>query len=233
MSDHTTTDAQFKTCTKCGQTLPATPEYFHRRGNGLRPVCKMCRSQTRRKHYLDNREHTLAVNRKWALAHPEQCAAIQKKYQTQNRDKRTELHRNWIKNNPERARELDNQSKARRRNKNPEQFREKQRVRQERWIKNNLERRRMIARAAGQRRRALERNADGSHTVNDIQSLYQESNGRCWWCGKDTNGNYHIDHRVPLSKGGSDSVRNLCISCPDCNRKKNDRLPYEFNGRLL
>lgn len=76
--------------------------------------------------------------------------------------------------------------------------------------------------------------AVGSHTKADVEILYKQSRGLCWWCGKRLiDKKYHIDHRVPLSRGGSDDVSNLCISCPDCNRKKANYLPYEKMGRLL
>ena len=32
--------------------------------------------------------------------------------------------------------------------------------------------------------------------------------------------NWHIDHIKPLAKGGSSIGDNLCIACPDCNRRK-------------
>jgi 5-methylcytosine-specific restriction endonuclease McrA len=54
----------------------------------------------------------------------------------------------------------------------------------------------------------------------------------CRWCGKETTPRHrHIDHIIPLSKGGADAVANLCIACPRCNRSKAAKLPEEFAGQ--
>ena len=47
---------------------------------------------------------------------------------------------------------------------------------------------------------------------------------------------YHIDHIMPLSKGGRHTISNLVVSCPTCNLQKNAKDPYQFaqeRGRLL
>ena len=38
----------------------------------------------------------------------------------------------------------------------------------------------------------------------------------------------HIDHIIPLSKGGFHCVENLCVSCPTCNRSKGSKLLHEW-----
>lgn len=37
-----------------------------------------------------------------------------------------------------------------------------------------------------------------------------------------------VDHIIPLSKGGTDSLDNLQCTCKLCNRLKNNMLPSEF-----
>jgi hypothetical protein len=32
--------------------------------------------------------------------------------------------------------------------------------------------------------------------------------------------NFHIEHHIPLSRGGADSVENLTFACPQCNLHK-------------
>ena len=34
----------------------------------------------------------------------------------------------------------------------------------------------------------------------------------------------HLDHIVPLSRGGTDGVDNLALSCPRCNAYKHDHM---------
>jgi hypothetical protein len=40
-----------KTCTKCGQEKPATPEFFYRRELGLRSECKACACARTRRYW--------------------------------------------------------------------------------------------------------------------------------------------------------------------------------------
>lgn len=70
-------------------------------------------------------------------------------------------------------------------------------------------------------------------THDNIQVLYKQQAGRCWWCDAELLGVFEVDHRMPVARDGSDEVENLCLSCHDCNSKKSDQLPHEFNGRLL
>ena len=35
---------------------------------------------------------------------------------------------------------------------------------------------------------------------------------------------YHVDHVVPLSRGGGNGVDNICLACPSCNSSKNNKL---------
>lgn len=53
----------------------------------------------------------------------------------------------------------------------------------------------------------------------------------CFYCGADLHewpaNQVHIDHFVPVSKGGSDVPNNLVVSCSTCNLRKRDKLPTE------
>jgi 5-methylcytosine-specific restriction endonuclease McrA len=51
----------------------------------------------------------------------------------------------------------------------------------------------------------------------------------CYWCQTLVRGqDCHIDHIIPLSKGGKHAVENLCTSCCSCNQKKSGKLPHEW-----
>lgn len=95
-----------------------------------------------------------------------------------------------------------------------------------------------IVRSMNRNRKARKLSVGGTHTAADIelQKIAQKDKRgrlRCWWCAKIIKGEYHVDHRIPLSRGGNNSADNLCVACPDCNMRKHDKLPQEWNGRLL
>jgi 5-methylcytosine-specific restriction endonuclease McrA len=101
------------------------------------------------------------------------------------------------------------------------------------WARANPDKARAMQRAGANNRRARILYNGGTHTAEDIQRQYDSQKGKCWYCGKKVGNKYHVDHRVPLSRGGSNAPENLVVSCPKCNLSKHDRLPHEWCGRLL
>ena len=59
------------------------------------------------------------------------------------------------------------------------------------------------------------------------QYLLEKFNHTCVYCGA-TDKPFNLDHFHPKSKGGSDRVSNLVLSCVECNQAKGDKLPAEF-----
>ncbi|MBO4313157.1 MAG: HNH endonuclease [Desulfovibrio sp.] len=49
-------------------------------------------------------------------------------------------------------------------------------------------------------------------------------------CGRRvTKKNFHVDHIIPISKGGDEwDLNNLELSCPDCNLQKSTREEIEY-----
>lgn len=100
------------------------------------------------------------------------------------------------------------------------------------WVKNNPGK----AAARIQLRRAREIGA----TVGDlkeIEEFYHKVRTAkivvCHWCKKEVQkGNRHVDHKIPLSKGGKHCVTNLLASCAFCNLSKGGKLPEEFLAYL-
>lgn len=110
--------------------------------------------------------------------------------------------------------------------------REKRRPILERWLKKNPDRARMHFRIGTQRRRARIRQNGGDYNADDVEKALKAQKNTCWWCPQKLQ-DFHIDHRFPVSKGGSNDAGNIVISCIPCNLKKNAQMPWEFAGRLL
>lgn len=53
-------------------------------------------------------------------------------------------------------------------------------------------------------------------------AVWRRDQGRCANCGSRENLEY--DHIVPVSKGGSNTARNIELLCQDCNRAKGNRI---------
>lgn len=222
-----------KACSCCGEVKPATHEYFHRcktGRDGLRCDCKDCIREKHKKY------DTSAAAKRWRKENPEEYRQYQREWKKKNRKKISEYNRRWRTENPEKAKYFSRRWKKN----NPEKVRENA----ARWRKNNPEkvreyRKKSMAinpekrRAKRHKRRARERGATGKHSAADIKTIYRRQKGRCYWCLISLNGEYHVDHRIPLARGGSNDASNLVISCPECNMKKGDKMPHEWCGRLL
>ncbi len=51
--------------------------------------------------------------------------------------------------------------------------------------------------------------------------VYDRDKGFCHICGRAVfHDNWHLDHVIPLSKGGEHSYRNVAVSHPGCNQRK-------------
>lgn len=205
-----------KTCTKCGTAYPATTEFFRkapRNRFGVSSWCKSCES-----YYHKERNKDPEVRRKkreWDRAHAkprqprvcasaEEVAASKKAWKHANREKVLAANRSY--------------------------YQRKGRVTAQLYRKSNPEK----IRAHSRNRHARKKQAEGTHTAADVQLKFQQQQGKCYWCSKKLDPvDYHADHIIALSKGGSNGPENLCCACPTCNLQKHNKAPWEFTGRLL
>ena len=54
------------------------------------------------------------------------------------------------------------------------------------------------------------------------REVWRRDGGRCQECGSRERLEY--DHEIPVSKGGSNTARNIRILCEKCNRKKHNKI---------
>ena len=93
----------------------------------------------------------------------------------------------------------------------------------EEWHKSNPERVKLLHKISNAKRRsALTESFDSN------EWLQRQKPFICFYCNKAVGEAHHIDHFIPLSKGGVHSEANLRISCPNCNLRKKAKLPWEF-----
>jgi hypothetical protein len=192
-------------CTKCGRTYSWSVEYFTpRRRNKLGGCEQPCRSCN-----------------KDIRAKSDRRKASRKAYYKLHHDEALSYAKQWYRDNAIRAR-----AKTKR------YYEENRELRIEavkRWMKAHP----LVQRLHYQRRRLKIAESCGQLNRHDIDLQYKNQKGRCWWCNIKLREKYHLDHCVPLSRGGLHDRRNIVISCPKCNLTKGNKLPYEFCGRLL
>lgn len=91
------------------------------------------------------------------------------------------------------------------------------------WIKANP----LKKKQQTQIRRARKASAVGNFSPSDIEALLLYQGGLCC-CGCDITNNYTIDHKTPLSRGGSNWPSNLQLLCRPCNSSKGAKTVAEW-----
>lgn len=137
----------------------------------------------------------------------------------------------------EHAEEVKAKSRERHRAKSSdEDFKEAARERTRKWAKENPERAKFNAKVSKHKRRALEKEAEGTFTAEDAVAVIKSQNGRCAYCKKKLGDDLHIDHIIALSRDGTNYKRNLQATCGPCNLAKGAKDPIDFarsRGMLL
>jgi 5-methylcytosine-specific restriction endonuclease McrA len=85
-------------------------------------------------------------------------------------------------------------------------------------------------REASKRRKALLRSLHAMPvTPTDIRTRFAEFGGRCAYCG--SAGDLHMDHFLPISRGGPHTLGNLLPACGRCNINKGSHDPEAWFRR--
>jgi len=113
----------------------------------------------------------------------------------------------WKQNNPEKVREQGRRKYWR----DPE----KQNARASEWRKENPEKDRSYTHT----RRALKKQGGGSFTASEWKALCEQYDNKCCYPGCDRT-DLHMDHVIPLSKGGSSDISNIQPLCGYHNMSK-------------
>lgn len=62
----------------------------------------------------------------------------------------------------------------------------------------------------------------GGSLWSTYRAVYHRDAGQCQMCGLTSD--LHLDHKIPKSKGGSDTMENLWLLCAKCNLSKSDTI---------
>lgn len=84
------------------------------------------------------------------------------------------------------------------------------------------------------RRARIAKNGIRLEGVSELYAFIRESvRIKCFYCNRYIAGKLaHMDHIVPIARGGKHCVQNLRASCPACNLQKSDKLVSEWRPEL-
>lgn len=220
-----------KVCTHC-KVEKARSEFFKASccKDGLRGECKQCVAEKQKIYNLDNADKIAAKKKETYHSEENKPRMVERRaaYYASNRERIKKSSREYHAANASKisARRKTILSKTRLQKaawsaKNQERLKEIRSA----WYAKNREKLRPSRKAAKARRRAA-----GSTDRHTVDALILAQRGRCACCGKSAGHGapYHLDHIVPVSRGGTNERGNLQILCPLCNLQKHAKDPIDF-----
>lgn len=184
-----------KICKKCKEVKDVSE--FRLRDWGYSGTCRDCERDDSLNRYYQNAEQYREKSKEW---------------KRNNKEKIREYKRKSYWADPEKERKYRREQYAR----NPLVFIENAL----RWAKENPEKKNEMNR----NRRAREIANGGTITAEEWQELKDKYNHTCLKCGRrEPEIKLTLDHVVPISKGGINSIENAQPLCLSCNSRKKDK----------
>ena len=182
-----------------------------------------------RKRYDENRTEILARNKEQQraryAANPEPIKERDRAWYQKNKDQRHDYYLRRKAAEPEdRRRQRERERTRRRYLNNPAGWL----ARQKDWRRRNPEKAHAYVRTSHSKRR--DASEGRSFTTAEWLALLERHGGRCAYCG--SNVQIEIDHRIPLNRGGLNTIENILPACRRCNRRKNQKTEEEFRELL-
>ena len=157
---------------------------------------------------------------RYRAKHPDRVKASTQRWRQANAEKVAANTAAWRDRNTEKVREMNRLAARRWRERHPTKARSKSRN----WKRANPGNQQNLNRL----RRARQLGAEGSCSPLQLEARFLMYGNCCAYCGAE--GELHVDHVIPLSRGGTNWPANLRPACPSCNRRKGNKLLSEWSG---
>lgn len=170
--------------------------------------------------------------RLWRAKNKDSVKESQRKYREKNRERRLEQKRQWYKTKKQDEEYMaQNAAKSREWRENNllkvyltknayyEKNKEKLAEYKHRWYLENT---------VSVRLRVMARNKKLQGVKIEKEQIENWDSKICGLCDNAIDGDFDIDHKTPLSRGGAHSVENLHLTHPTCNNKKYTKTVEEY-----
>ena len=215
-----------KACSQCGEQKPLSGFYPQKNGKfGRRAACKKC-------HCADivDRRKTPEGAARWAeyvrgyCARPESKARHAANAQRRRSTPKWKAYISAYRQRPD-VKEKQNEHSRLFRRKPGVKARRSEYMRK--WIATPKGKDSYTSSNAA--RRAQRRNAFVERVYKSV--VWKRDGGICYLCGEKCGDDWHLDHKIPLSRGGQHSYLNTGVACVACNLSKHDLTPLEYMRR--
>jgi hypothetical protein len=204
-------------------------KWGHVKKNGK---CRECSLRRSSEWYKSHTDIARKRNSEWHKNHPERMNELRKKWRDSNSEKSAESTRKWQSSHKEQYKETGKRWKADNRERVNKRRREIYASDPERFRKTSLDWARRNPHKVIERK-SLRRSRKIAAFVSPVTYqhfllLMEAQNGCCRYCGIELDNKKHLDHRIPLARGGAHEPSNVCWSCPKCNQSKGARTEKEY-----
>lgn len=191
-----------KVCTECNLVKELNQFSVNKRKkfDGRQPKCKDCN----RAYYLANREKIKArVNKHYHENHEAELARrAELRKRPEAKKKKSQLDKSYYLKNKDKIKEY---------------YKE--------WASKNRDVLRAVASEFRHKREAWLRNNESTLTKKQIRELFS-THPFCEYCGSTEK--LTLDHIIPVSRGGPNTLENVTIACKSCNSSKNNKTLEEW-----
>lgn len=198
-------DDTTRECSRCHAVLPLDDEHFPNLKGKFRGWCKPCNNAADRARYEERRERLLASQAAYRAAHPDIIRERRAAKYAADPEKAKRAAKAWLDANKRKAAAT------------------KRRYRAENHEAVTIAEREKHARRKG---------AEGHYTAEDIRAQFETQGGRCFYCYRPLV-RYHIEHKTPIARGGTNWPHNLVCACSSCNLEKGPMTAAEYIAKRL
>ncbi|MDU4890988.1 MAG: HNH endonuclease [Clostridium sp.] len=189
-----------KVCKMCGKEL-SIESFNIRKGykDGYNTKCKKCEVRYNQEYYKKHKAELDEKHKKYRENNKEYLSNLRKQYYKSNKEKELVQAKMW-------------------RNKNKDKIRNSSK----RWYECNKGK----VLVKNQRRRTKLSELPATITNEQWIQIKNDFKNKCAYCGRKLP--LHMEHFIPLSKGGEMTVNNIIPSCKSCNCSKGTKLFHEW-----
>lgn len=210
-----------KICTKCNEYKNINDFRKHkRRKDGHSSSCRSCDTERDKLYYAKNKSNILEKQKEFRENNKDIVAERKKREYENNKERYAERNKLWHNENKERVNENSRNWSKRNKKKRAEH--------RKKWRMNNKDK----IYSYGLKRRSYKQKV--SFVTHERIEILERYNYTCQCCGIrvhdrstghwNTPDKAHIDHIIPVSKGGNSELDNLQLLCRTCNLSKSDKI---------
>lgn len=164
----------------------------------------------------ENKERASLVKAKYILKNKEKIKNARKDYYENNKDILNAKTKKWRESNVNHIKEYEARYRG--------AHKERRKITSSNHQKTNKEKYRIY----NKNRYSLRKRHNGRLSHGLAEKLYKLQKGKCPCCRLPLGKDYHMDHVMPLSLGGSNTDDNIQLLRKTCNLQKNAKHPFDF-----